>query len=268
MLSEHQTEFTRENIDAYLKEVAKAYRKQIGKKMPAEMILVGGASVLVNYGFREMTTDIDALITAASCMKDAINNVGDRFGLPNGWLNADFKSTDSYTPRLAEFSSYYKTYSNVLTIRTVSAEYLIAMKLRSGRRYKNDLSDILGILTAHKQSGEPISMDMIRIAVSDLYGDWAALPDASQQFIQNAMAEEQYDKLYAEIKRREAQTKKLLIQFEEENPGIAAASNIDTIIDTMQRQDTASVLELLRKRQSKENTAKKGAKQTREEPER
>ena len=49
MSSEKQIEFTKENIDTYLKEVAKEYRKQIGKNMPAEMILIGGASVLVNY---------------------------------------------------------------------------------------------------------------------------------------------------------------------------------------------------------------------------
>ena len=72
MLSEKQIEFTKENIDTYLKEVAKEYRKQIGKSMPAEIILIGGASVLVNYEFRDMTTDIDALIQAASVMKDVI----------------------------------------------------------------------------------------------------------------------------------------------------------------------------------------------------
>ena len=79
MSSEKQIEFTKENIDTYLKEVAKEYRKQIGKNMPAEMILIGGASVLVNYGFRDMTTDIDAVIQAASVMKDVINRVGDRY---------------------------------------------------------------------------------------------------------------------------------------------------------------------------------------------
>ena len=51
MSSEKQIEFTKENINTYLKEVAKEYRKQIGKNMPAEMILIGGASILVNYGF-------------------------------------------------------------------------------------------------------------------------------------------------------------------------------------------------------------------------
>ena len=134
MSSENKVEFTKENIDTYLKELGKEYRKRIGKGLPAELILIGGASVLINYGFRNMTTDIDALIHAASGMKDAINSVRDHFGLPNGWLNEDFKNTGSYTSKIVEHSQYYKTYSNVLTVRTVSSEYLIAMKLRAGRK--------------------------------------------------------------------------------------------------------------------------------------
>ena len=135
MSSEKQFEFTKENIDLYLKEVAKEYRKQVGKNMPAELILIGGASVLINYGFRNMTTDIDALIEAASAMKDAINRVGDRYDLPNGWLNADFNNTDSYSTKLAQFSVHYKTYSNVMTIRTVAAvNYILSDKIRKGLR--------------------------------------------------------------------------------------------------------------------------------------
>ena len=135
MSSERDAEFTKANIDAYLKEVAREYRKLAGKAMPAELVLIGGASVLVNYGFRDMTTDIDAIIQAGSGMGDAINRVRDRFNLPVGWLNSDFQKTASYSPRLIRYARYYKTYSNVLTIRTVSAEYLIAMKLRAGRQY-------------------------------------------------------------------------------------------------------------------------------------
>ena len=47
--------FTKENLDACLSKLAKEFRKINGTKMPAEIILIGGASVLVNYGFREMT---------------------------------------------------------------------------------------------------------------------------------------------------------------------------------------------------------------------
>lgn len=111
-----------------------------------------------------MTTDVDAVIHAASSMKDAINIVGDRLKLPNGWLNTDFMRTVSYSPKIDEYSTYYKNFYNVLNIRTISAEYLIAMKLRSGRKYKNDLSDIIGILAEHDKHGVPITFDSITTA--------------------------------------------------------------------------------------------------------
>ena len=138
--------FTKENLDTMLKELAKEFKKRNGTAIPAEIILIGGAAVLAGYGFREMTTDVDAVIHASSAMKEAAGRVGDKYNLPHGWLNSDFMRTESYSPKLEQFSVYYKTFSNVLQVRTVSAEYLIAMKLRSGRKYKNDLSDIIGIL--------------------------------------------------------------------------------------------------------------------------
>jgi len=124
--------FTKENLDEYLKELGKEFRKQNGKTMTGEIILIGGAAILANYHFRHATMDIDAVIRATSVMKDAINTVGDKYGLPNGWLNDDFKNTTSYTDKLFQYSKYYKTFSNVLRVRTVSAEYLISMKLMSG----------------------------------------------------------------------------------------------------------------------------------------
>ena len=255
MSSERQFEFTKDNIDLYLKELSKEYRKQVGKAMPAELILIGGAAVLSNYGFRDMTTDIDALIHAASGMKDAINRVGDRFELPNDWLNADFTNTVSYSPKLSEFSVYYKTWSNVLTVRTVAAEYLIAMKLRSGRQYKSDLSDVIGILYEHEKRGAPITMAQIRKAVTDLYESWEALPGASQAFIENVMNSDQLAYLYDQTVAGEKETKELLIRFERDYPGITKESNVDAIAGTLQKKTgRASVLAQLRElRQKKEN---------------
>ena len=138
--------FTKENLERCLKELAKEFRKKNGAKIPAEITIIGGASILLNYGFREMTYDIDAIIKSSSVMKEAINTVGDRLNLPTGWINTDFINTSSYTPKLIEFSKYYKTFSNILHIRTIDSEYLVAMKLRAGRQYKNDFSDVIGIL--------------------------------------------------------------------------------------------------------------------------
>ena len=119
-MSFNETAFHKENLDLYLRELAKAFRKLNGKAMPAEIILIGGASVLINYGFRDTTYDMDAIIIASSAMKQAINQVGDKYELPNGWLNTDFMKTRSYSPKLVEHSVYYKTFSNLLEVRTVT----------------------------------------------------------------------------------------------------------------------------------------------------
>ena len=38
--------FTKENLDQYLKELAKEFRKLNGKTIPADIVLIGGASVV------------------------------------------------------------------------------------------------------------------------------------------------------------------------------------------------------------------------------
>ena len=95
--------------------------------------------------------------------------------------------TGSYSPKLVEYSVYYKTFYSVLSIRTVAAEYLVAMKLRSGRKYKNDLSDVIGILAEHQKRGKPITLDKINTAVCGLYGGWDDFPKDTKPFIENAL---------------------------------------------------------------------------------
>jgi len=116
--------FTRDNLNEYLNTLAKEFRRLNGTKTPAEIVLIGGASILANYGFRELTYDVDAVIIASSAMNEAINNVSDKLNLPNRWLNADFKRTASYSDKLLAVSVYYRTFSNTLQVRTVAAEYL------------------------------------------------------------------------------------------------------------------------------------------------
>ena len=248
MLSEHRGEFTKENLDGYLKDLAKEYRKQAGKSMPAEITIIGGAAVLINYGFREATTDIDALIHAASAMKDAIRTVSDKYDLPKDWLNSDFLRTESYTQKLDQYSTYYKTFSNVLTIRTISSEYLIAMKLRSGRQYKNDLSDVLGILAEHEKRGEAITMEQIRRAVEELYGSWDSIPEHSREYIRDIMRGGRFSEKYDVIRKNEQQTRQTLIRFEKGYPGVANNENVKDIADGLQKEKSArEILEDLKK---------------------
>ena len=134
----------------------------------------------------------------------------------------------------------------------MKAEYLIAMKLRSGRQYKSDLSDVLGILAEHEKRGTPITMEQIRKAVTDLYGDWTSLSDVSQAFIENVMADGRFEQLYVETAQGEKETKELLIRFEKDYPGVTKESNVDAIVGNLQKKaDKASILAQLRQKKSK-----------------
>lgn len=88
-------DFNRSNIDHYLYLIAREYKKVNKADPEAEIIIIGGAAIIMNYNFRDTTTDIDSIIRASSSMKDIINKIGDENGLATGWLNEDFKGTPS-----------------------------------------------------------------------------------------------------------------------------------------------------------------------------
>lgn len=222
--------FTKDNIDSYLKELAKEFQKRNGNRIPAEIILIGGASILINYGFREMTYDIDAIIQSSGAMKDAINTVGDRLGLSVGWLNTDFINTESYTPKLVQYSKYYKTFSNIIQVRTVSAEYLVAMKLMAGRQYKNDLSDIVGILIEQEEKGDAFTLDRIKKAVVDLYDFYERLPDNSRTFIESIYKKEDLKGFYQQCRELELENKDVLLEFQNDYPKVLNRDNLADIL--------------------------------------
>lgn len=234
--------FTKDNLDDYLKALSKEFRKMNGSKMPAEIILIGGAAILINYGFREMTYDMDAIIQASSSMKDAINNVGDRMGLPNGWLNTDFMKTTSYTPKLIQYSKYYKTFSNVLRIRTISAEYLIVMKLMAGRQYKNDLSDVIGILIEQKKADKEIQLESIKRAADELYNGYENLPASSRDFIEAAYTSKDLSDLYEKIKKDEKENKNMLLEFQNDYPNVLNGDNIKDILIAARRKKNETTI--------------------------
>ena len=237
--------FSSENLDTYLKELAKEFRKLNGKAMPAEIILIGGAAILANYGFRDMTYDIDAVISASSAMKDAINRVGDKFNLPNGWLNSDFMKTKSFSSKLAQYSNYYKTFSNVLTVRTISAEYLIAMKLMSGRPYKHDLSDVSGILMEHQKRNAPLSFEQIQNAIINLYGSMDEVPDHSLNYLKSALNTENLEQFIIDSKKSEQDAKVKLVHFEEKYTGVLNEGNLHQILNDLSNKQKNSKHDVL-----------------------
>lgn len=229
----HDIAFTNSNIDDYLKALAKEYRKLSGKKMPAEIIIVGGASTLINYGFRENTYDIDAIIQSSSAMKDAINNVSNSMDLKPSWINSDFIKTNSYSPKLIQYSRYYKTFSNIVQFRTVTGEYLIAMKLMSARQFKNDLSDIVGIIKENKPA---IELENIKRASEELYEKYENLPAYSRNFIEELYYKQDFKNAYEETRQKEINNKKLLMDFDDSYPNVLNEVNVDDVLEKLNKK--------------------------------
>lgn len=223
----------KEMIDMYLKELAKEFKRITGRKTSAEIIIVGGGSVLLNYDFRMNSVDVDAFNTYDSAIKDAAKLVADKYNLSQQWLNDDFKKTPSYSPRLRQYSSYYKTFSNVLEIRTISREYLVAMKMVSGRKYKNDLSDILGILYYHYKNNDEITYQQIEKAVVDLYSNFNRIKEDVVEFVKTAIENKTFVDGYNLQKENEKSIKDNLIQFEEKYENVLSEDNIDDIINKL-----------------------------------
>jgi hypothetical protein len=230
--------FTKENLDKYLGELAKEFKKKNRKDMPAEIVLIGGASVIVNYGFREMTYDMDALIIASSAMKDAIQAVGDKYDLPRGWLNDDFVRTKSFTDKIIQYSKFYRSFYGVLNVRTVTGEYLVAMKLKSGRQYKYDRSDVIGVLLEREKEGAPLSLEMIQKAVADLYGSYDVLKEDVRLFLENIMANGDYEEMYSRTRQYEIDNRNNLVEYQDQNPGVITRDNVDDIIAALRKRES------------------------------
>ena len=168
-MMQSKKKITRANAVDIIRRFAKEYRKALGKA-PAEITIVGGGSIMLNYKFRDATQDFDVILHAASGIKDVITRFADENNLPRDWMNTDFVKTASYSDVLMEVSRHYCWLNNqTLEIRTVSGIYLIAMKMIAHRDYRNDVSDAIGILIEEAEAGNHFSYDEIETAYQKLY---------------------------------------------------------------------------------------------------
>ena len=210
-------EINKDNINFYLNEFAKEFKKLSKRKGKIEIIIIGGGSALINYGFRNSTYDIDAIMYEKTISKEALNKVADKYGLPYDWLNNDFEKSSSYSDKLILYSTYYKTFCNCVDVRIVKGEYLLTMKLKSGRIYKHDLSDITGIILFEKKLGNEITFERIIETYEELYGninqvDERILRDVE---IQTRMDVEELEEKYNLLCDYEAGNKELLMEFKD-----------------------------------------------------
>lgn len=218
---------TKENIDHLLFELAKEYHK-LGRKAKGEIVIVGGAAIVANYGFRNMSEDADAITYAESHLKQAIINVAKQNNLPDNWLNSDFVKTRSYSDKLGKYAKDYKEFANCIQVKTIEREYLIAMKLASFRKYKNDISDIVGILNSEFEKNNEIQLDEIKQAIINLYGSYDYMVDEAKTFIESILENRKYINMYQEVTSDEKLSRGIVLDINKDNT--LNAGNINFIL--------------------------------------
>jgi hypothetical protein len=99
-------------------------------EQPAEIVVVGGAALVLLFNARESTKDVDAyfLKPEASRMRKAAEAVANRLNLPADWLNDGAKG---YFVGVTVGEVLYE--SEMLTVRAASIAQLLAMKLAAWR---------------------------------------------------------------------------------------------------------------------------------------
>lgn len=104
-------------------------------------------------------------------------------------------------------------------------------------------------------SGEPIAMDRITQAVTNLYGGWEQIPESSRLFLQKITKSGNYQKEYGVARQEEINNKKRLIEFEDKYPGVTTSENVDKIIKNLKKKDqdrSKTIGVLLRRKQEVE----------------
>ncbi len=66
----------------------------------------------------------------------------------------------------------------------------------SGRQYKNDISDIVGILQEQREKENPISFEQIDTAVYNLYNGWNEIPQEVKPLIESILTSDNLKLLY------------------------------------------------------------------------
>ena len=110
------------------------------------------------------------------------------------------------------------------------------MKMVSARQYKNDLSDIVGIVGEHQHKNNPLTLEQIDRAVCELYGSWSVIEPDTRQLLEQALALPDAFAVYQEYRNAELETKNLLVAFEKEYPNVLQESNLKDILQQARKK--------------------------------
>ncbi|MGX1163696.1 hypothetical protein FBY31_4506 [Arthrobacter sp. SLBN-100] len=103
----------------------------------ADIYLVGGAAIAVEFDSRRSTTDIDAVYLPEQTVQEIATEMASDVGLDPRWLN---NAARAYIPDGEDSEAAEVAIADNLMLRVASPRFLLAMKLAAGR--DRDIPDI------------------------------------------------------------------------------------------------------------------------------
>ena len=91
-----------------------------------------------------------------------------------------------------------------------------------------------------KKNGNPLTLDMIQRAVCDLYGSYESLSGDIRKFLENAIEDGDYEKLYSRVRQYEAENKDNLLEYQNEKPSAISVDNVNDVIEALRRKKNQS----------------------------
>jgi len=150
-------EITTDRIKKYLSDLSEELRQ---KGIMGEILIVGGAAMMLSFNARISTKDIDAVFKPEKEMKDSVFDVGIKNSLEPGWLNDAVKVYIS----TEEFKKNIVLKFDNLNVYVPEPHYLLAMKILSMRAEKTstDIEDIRTLIKNLELKSPEEIIDIVR----------------------------------------------------------------------------------------------------------
>ena len=116
------------------------------------------------------------------------------------------------------------------------------MKMISARQYRNDLSDIVGILLFAMQNNNPIAYRTIENAIIELYDSTKNIKSEVIERVKkySSMNESELSDEYSKIKEDENKTLEDLQDIDNKYKGVVNEASVDTVIAALRRRENKS----------------------------
>ncbi len=131
---------TREEAESALNELVAALELRRHK---SRIYIVGGAALMLGFGARDATRDVDAVVTPRDEITSVVVEIARRRGLTDDWLNS---AAAMYVPSWPDDPNPRVIIATErVEISIASAEMLLAMKIHASRG-RQDIDDLRFLL--------------------------------------------------------------------------------------------------------------------------